>query len=109
MCKWNAWAPGINDLNNWLNWSKGDFVLHQDKAVVTESVSRMLQRRLSLLAKAVFNTADKCRVTGEQIPTVFSSANGEICKSLKLLNAIQAGDEVSPAAFSLSVHNAIAG
>jgi hypothetical protein len=30
-------------------------------------------------------------------------------KSLKMLKAIQAGDEVSPTAFSLSVHNAIAG
>ena len=69
----------------------------------------MLQRRLSPLAKAVFHSADKCTVTGEQIPTVFSSSHGEICKSLEMLKAIQAGDEVSPAAFSLSVHNAIAG
>ena len=109
LSKWNAWAPGINDMDDWLNWSKGDLVLQQDKAVVPDSVPKMLQRRLSPLAKAVFNSADKCIVTSEQIPIVFSSANGEICKSLAMLNAIQAGDEVSPAAFSLSVHNAIAG
>jgi hypothetical protein len=107
--KWNAWAPGINDLDDWLNWSKGDLVPQQDNAIVPASVPKMLQRRLSPLAKAVFNSADKCIVTGEQIPTVFSSANGEICKSLAMLKAIQAGDEVSPTAFSLSVHNAIAG
>ena len=107
--KWNAWAPGINDLDDWLNWSKGHLVLQQDKAVVPDSVPKMLQRRLSPLAKAVFNSADKCLVKGQQIPTVFSSANGEICKSLEMLKAIQAGDEVSPTAFSLSVHNAIAG
>jgi hypothetical protein len=107
--EWNAWAPGINDLDDSLKGSKGDFVLQQDKAVVPDSVPKMLQRRLSPLAKAVFTTSDQCIVTGEQIPTVFSSANGEICKSLVMLKAIQAGEEVSPAAFSLSVHNAIAG
>jgi len=109
LSKWNAWAPGINNIDDWLNWSNGGTVLHQDKAVVLDSVPKMLQRRLSPLAKAVFNSADKCIVTGEQIPTVFSSAHGEICKSLEMLNVIQAGDEVSPTAFSLSVHNAIAG
>jgi hypothetical protein len=40
---------------------------------------------------------------------VFSSAHGEICKSLEMLQTIQAGQELSPTAFSLSVHNAIAG
>jgi hypothetical protein len=48
-------------------------------------------------------------VIGEQIPTVFSSANGEICRSLEMLMALEADGEVSPAGFSLSVHNAIAG
>jgi hypothetical protein len=109
LSKWNAWAPGINDMDDWLNWFKKDLVLQQEKAVVPASVPKMLQRRLSPLAKAVFNSADKCIVAGEQIPTVFSSAHGEICKSLEMLNAIQASDEVSPTAFSLSVHNAIAG
>ena len=109
LSKWNAWAPGINDIEDWVKWSKGGLVLQQGNAVVPDSVPKMLQRRLSPLAKAVFNSADKCTVTGEQIPTVFSSSHGEICKSLAMLKAIQAGDEVSPAAFSLSVHNAIAG
>jgi len=109
LSKWNAWALGINDIHDWLNGSKGDPVLQQDKTVIPASVPKMFQRRLSPLAKAVFNSADKCIVTGEQIPTIFSSAHGEICKSLEMLNTIQASDEVSPTAFSLSVHNAIAG
>ena len=109
LSQWNVWAPGINTLDDWLNGSDGDAALLQDKAAVPDSVPKMLQRRLSPLAKAVFNSADKCIVTGEQIPAVFSSANGEICKSLEMLKALQAGDDISPAAFSLSVHNAIAG
>jgi hypothetical protein len=69
----------------------------------------MLQRRLTPLAKAVFNVADHCIKTGEAMPVVFSSAQGELDKSLAMLKAIQAGEELSPTAFSLSVHNAIAG
>jgi hypothetical protein len=107
--KWNAWSPGINGIDDWLNWSKKYLVFQQDKALVPDSVPKLFQRRLSPLAKSVFNSADKCIITGEQIPTVFSSANGEICRSLEMLNAIQEGEEVSPTAFSLSVHNAIAG
>lgn len=64
--KWNAWAQ-------------------QHKAVVPDSVPKRFQRKLNLLAKAAFNFADKSMVTGEQIPTVFYSANGEICKSLEML------------------------
>ena len=107
--KWHAWAPGINVIDDRLLGCKTDPVFQQDQSVVPASVPKMLQRRLSPLAKAVFNSADQCLIPGEQIPTVFSSANGEICKSLVMLKAIQAGAEVSPTAFSLSVHNAIAG
>ena len=52
----------------------------------------MLQRKLNSLAKAAFNSADKYMLTCEQIPIVFSFANGEIRKSLKMFNAIQAGE-----------------
>lgn len=58
LSKWNAWAPRINNTDDWQNWFNGDAILQQDKAVVPDSVPKMLQRRLSLLAKAVFNSAD---------------------------------------------------
>jgi len=109
LSQWNAWSPGINTPDDKPIGCKIDPVLLQGPPVAPDSVPKMLQRRLSPLAKAVFNSADKCIIPGEQIPTVFSSANGEICKSLEMLKAVQAGDDVSPAAFSLSVHNAIAG
>ncbi len=107
--KWHVWTPGIKNLDGWLYGYKGDLVLEQDAVSVPESVPKMLQRRLSPLAKAVLNSADTCIAKDEQIPIVFSSANGEICKSLEMLRAIQTENEVSPTAFSLSVHNAIAG
>jgi hypothetical protein len=69
----------------------------------------MQQRRLTPLARAVFNVGDQCLEMSEMLPVVFSSAPGAVCKSLAILKAIQAGDEISPTAFILSIHNAIAG
>jgi hypothetical protein len=43
------------------------------------------------------------------LPIIFSSAHGEVNKSLEMLQSMQKGEEVSPTAFSLSVHNAISG
>jgi hypothetical protein len=106
---WNAWAPGLNSLADWQAWHAGQRLGKDNNSVAPLSVPKMLQRRLSPLAKAVFNAADGCLAAGERLPTVFSSAHGEICKSLDMLKAIQAGEEISPTAFSLSVHNAIAG
>lgn len=77
--------------------------------VINDSIAKMLQRRFSPLAKQVFSALNSCIAVGEQIPSVFSSANGELARSLRLLQTVQTGAELSPTAFSLSVHNGIAG
>ena len=101
LCQWSAWAPGLG--------AKDDRLMELGNSVVPECVPKMLRRRLTPLARAVFNVADQCIESGKTLPVVFSSAHGEICKSLAMLKTIQAGHELSPTAFSLSVHNAIAG
>ena len=101
VCDWKAWHPewGIEDSH----------LLKSADQTAPEHVPKLLNRRLSPLAKAVFNVAESCLTDGNKLPVVFSSAHGEICKSLIMLQTIQAGEELSPTAFSLSVHNAIAG
>jgi hypothetical protein len=101
LSKWSAWAPGIESLD--------DSLITDASVGAPKSIPNMLLRRLTPLARAVFNVADQCVNKGEALPVVFSSAHGEICKSLTMLKAIQSEDELSPVAFSLSVHNAIAG
>jgi hypothetical protein len=101
LCNWSAWAPGLD--------SKDDRLMEPGNAALPGCVSKMLKRRLTPLARAVFKVAGPCVESGETRPVVFSSAHGEICKSLEMLKTIQAGHELSPTAFSLSVHNAIAG
>ncbi len=100
LCNWSAWAPGLE--------RKDDRLMESGNAAA-KCVPKTLQRRLTPLAKAVFNVAGPCIESGKTPPVVFSSAHGEICKSLAMLKTIQAGEELSPTAFSLSVHNAIAG
>ncbi|WP_036253210.1 beta-ketoacyl synthase chain length factor [Methylobacter sp. BBA5.1] len=106
---WGAWAPGLSSPDDWRAWSAGQKSMTTEPPVAPASVPKMLQRRLSQLAKAVFHAADRCIKAGEQVPTVFSSTHGEIGKSFQMLKTIGAGEELSPTAFSLGVHNAISG
>jgi len=101
VCKWSAWTRGLD--------SRDDRLIDSGKISIPESVPRMLQRRLTPLGKVVFKVADQCIENRKILPVVFSSAHGELNKSLEMLKTIQAGHELSPTAFSLSVHNAIAG
>lgn len=101
VCNWRAWYPDLD--------ARDDSLISTDNTTVPACVPKMLQRRLTPLARAVFKVADSCIKEGDALPVVFSSAHGELSKSLAMLKAIQAGEELSPTAFSLSVHNAIAG
>lgn len=77
-------------------------------ADILSSIPKMLKRRLTPLARTVFCAAIPC-ISETNIPTVFSSTHGELAKSFKMMEMIEQGEEISPTAFSLSVHNAIAG
>lgn len=69
----------------------------------------MQRRRLGTLARTVFHVLARCADAGAQEPVVFSSYMGEIERTQGILNAMAANEPVSPASFSLSVHNAIGG
>jgi len=70
---------------------------------------RLLRRRLTPLARTVFTAIDQCALETYDMPLVFSSTHGELAKSFNMMRQIEAGEEISPTHFSLSVHNAIAG
>ncbi|MGZ5000160.1 MAG: beta-ketoacyl synthase chain length factor [Methylomonas sp.] len=106
---WGAWAPGLACPEDWRQWQQGKRDVGTENPPPPEVVPKTLQRRLSPLAKAVFNAVGQCIEEGEALPAVFSSSHGEIVRSLQMLEILQTGEELSPTAFSLSVHNAIAG
>jgi hypothetical protein len=107
--EWNAWAPGMSCPEDWRDW-----LIHQSfnqaaAEAIPTPVSKALQRRLSILGRAVFNAAGGFIDSEKTLPVVFSSAHGEVNQTLKMLKSIQKSEGVSPTAFSLSVHNAISG
>ncbi len=76
----------------------------------------MLRRRTSAVGKLALETAYAAlsgehapAVAVDDIPTVFASRHGECARSVELLQSLAAATPLSPAAFSLSVHNANAG
>jgi len=107
--KWNAWAPGISCQKDWQQWHEHHSFIQTEKAAIPATVPKVFQRRLSPLARAVFNAAEACIDSDKSLPIIFSSSHGEVNKSLEMLQSMQKGEEVSPTAFSLSVHNAISG
>ncbi len=106
---WGAWAPGLNSREDWRQWSLGCLSICTENPPSPKTVPKSLLRRLSPLARAVLSAVGQCVEEGDTLPAVFSSSHGEIVKSLQMLETLQAGDELSPTAFSLSVHNAISG
>ncbi|MGZ8181053.1 MAG: beta-ketoacyl synthase chain length factor [Methylobacter sp.] len=107
--EWNAWASGRSSCKDWRTWLDHRSFALTEKAPIPATTPKILQRRLSPLARAVFNAAEGCIDSDKPLPIVFSTAHGETNKSLDMLKSMQGGEEVSPIAFSLSVHNAISG
>jgi len=61
------------------------------------------------MARVAFHVLHRCTDPVKNEPLVFSSKMGEINRTQDILEHIAADNGVSPASFSLSVHNAIGG
>jgi len=67
------------------------------------------RRRLTGIERAAISVAWKVYPHGEEVPVVFASRWGEIGTTIKLMKQCHDDGEMSPAAFSVSVHNAAPG
>jgi hypothetical protein len=68
----------------------------------------MQRRRLSPLAKAAIFVSHPL-LAGRDMPLLCCSVHGEAQRTYALLGDVASGESLSPTAFGLSVHNAIAG
>lgn len=80
-------------------------VVGSDKAYDLSDIPAMQRRRLPEVAKRIHRFAQG--LADEQTPMIYASHNGEISQTLSIIRSFSS--DVSPAKFSLSVHNAIAG
>jgi hypothetical protein len=76
--------------------------------VAAEGLPAALRRRVSGLGQKAFKAASELNVP-DGTRFIFCSRTGEIDRTTRILTALASGDPVSPADFSLSVHNALAG
>ncbi|MFH7044934.1 beta-ketoacyl synthase chain length factor [Paucibacter sp. JuS9] len=106
--RWAAWAPGLQTQEAWNTWLAAPaWPLPAAEAVAPlAEVPAMTRRRIDPLGRAALQVAWWAQGEAPTGPVVFASRWGEILRSVALLRQLQAGEPLSPTAFSLSVHNA---
>jgi len=106
---WSAWSPGLDTPADWSSWAAtSERKISDDVNPNVRDLPMMLRRRLSPLGRMAMRAAHD--VKQDTMPhLVFSSRYGETSQTLKLLQSLAQNEPVSPAGFSTSVHNALAG
>ncbi len=90
---------------DWNAWTQ----THSDVQPDVSAIPAMLRRRLSPLARAAMSVIMPLANSYGAMPMVYVSRHGDLNRTLGLLEELARKEPVSPAAFSLSVHNATAG
>jgi hypothetical protein len=103
-----ACAPGLETREDWVAWSRGARNPQTDSAQSAASLPQILRRRVSNVGQMAFRVS---YAFSEQRTArfVFCSRYGESDRTLRILHSLAAKEPISPADFSLSVHNALAG
>ncbi len=102
--QWCAWLPPEWRLCSYHDWGLGRLLPGAEPDV--SFLPLMQRRRLSPMARAVLAVAWPCLKGAGAIPTVCASLHGETHYCFPILNTLAEGADVSPTAFTLSVHGA---
>ena len=104
-----AWAPGVTTLGEWQEWARGDRTIERVGEPALQQMPPMLRRHAGRLGRLACSPAYDTLGDLRDVPVVFSARYGEVSRSVDLLTALSAGEELSPTTFGLSVHNAVPG
>lgn len=107
--RWRAWAPGLDDDTAWADWAAAPYLPSAASQPDVSFLPAMQRRRLSPLARMVFNVAWPLAEGHAALPLLFVSRHGETPRTHAILADLARGEPLSPTQFSLSVHNAIIG
>lgn len=109
--KWSAWSPSLQTPQSWIRWAETPSYCDTEtaKQPAIKSVPPLLRRRFDLQGKMAATSVMDCLNDLTGIPIVFCSRHGEVARSAELLSSMANKEPLSPTAFSLSVHNAVAG
>jgi hypothetical protein len=109
---WAAYANGLTEQQQWLAWAAGSPQMPSLEAKtppppLTE-MPALMRRRLGHLGRFACQVAWMCQAQSDPAPLVFASRYGDSERMLGLLDEFVQGESLSPTAFGLSVHNAVA-
>jgi hypothetical protein len=109
--EWAAWAPGLDSYPKWQLYFNKELALDLSQKPDVTFLPAMFRRKLSPLCRMVFATVNSLKKQDalKNSPLVFSSRHGELDLSIKLINSMIESEPMSPAGFSMSVHNSPAG
>ena len=107
---WAAYAAGLTDRQQWLDWASASPELpaiDPQRAPSLIEMPAMARRRLNSLGRLACQVAWWCQAQPDPAPMVFASRYGDSGRSLALLGDLVNNQPLSPTAFGLSVHNAV--
>ncbi len=107
--RWSAWAPGVQNLPAWRAWIRGERLATPDQSPDVSFLPALLRRRLDRVGRMALHVAWRCAEGQADLPLVFASRHGSLARTVELLDGLARDEPLSPAAFSLSVHNGAAG
>ena len=108
---WAAWAPGLACQQDWRAWATAPWLPRGEDTPALAAIPAMQRRRIERLGRMAIQTALWCEAgegADSGVPLVFASRHGDVDRSVALLQAVAGDVPMSPTAFGLSVHNAIA-
>lgn len=104
---WAAIGFGLETQEQWRAWACGATPRPIADPPPPAGVPSLLRRRVTPLGQRALRAA--YGLAGSNVRYVFCSRHGEFQRTLELLQTIARREPISPAEFSLSVHNALAG
>ncbi|TAK91865.1 MAG: 3-oxoacyl-ACP synthase [Burkholderiaceae bacterium] len=110
---WSAWMPGLESRAAWLQHaSMPSPEADTDAIPAVKFIDAMTRRRLGRLARLTLQVAYEatCELPVDlPLRLVYASRHGDMRQTINLLSALADDEPLSPTAFGMSVHNAIAG
>lgn len=100
-------------IEDWLAWTADPaFAIRSghalDERMAEPVLPRLLRRRLNATGRAACEAVALLDEGNDQ-PLIHASRHGDVSSSLEMLQELDSGEPVSPASFSMSVHNAVLG
>lgn len=106
---WSFWSPEADEPGAWLEYWQHADAQPADRDPPADQIPPAQRRRSSRLTRMALATALQVAEDASFDYSIFCSQHGEIVRTRDILSSINSGTEISPTAFSQSVHNTSSG